>query len=141
MSGLALVTAPLEWTASLSIGIADLDLQHGELFRRAERLVQALAVGGRDAADPLVRSLSDFLLSHNESEERLMAELEYPGLRDHQDAHWRFKDEVHARVRLYQRRGPSPAMAVAVHDWLAGWLYPHLHGADAELGRWLARHG
>ena len=69
-----------------------------------------------------------------------MAEVEYPGLAAHQDAHWRFKDDVDARTRIYQRRGPSPAMARAIHAWLAGWLYPHLGGADLQLGQWLAMH-
>jgi len=134
------VPAPLVWTLALSVGEAELDRQHQELLRRAGRLVRSLAGGERTEADPLVRSLSDFLFSHLECEERWMAESEYPGLQGHQDAHWRFKDDVEARTRAYQRRGPSPAMSLAVHGWLAGWLYPHLGGPDLELGHWLASH-
>jgi len=134
------VPSPLEWTPALSVGVPELDRQHGELFRRAERLVHALATGGPGEVDPLVHSLHDFLYSHLEFEEQRMAETEYPGLKVHQDAHWRFKDDVEARTRVYQRRGPSPAMSLAIHDWLAGWLYPHLGGDDRELGHWLASH-
>jgi len=130
----------LEWSRLLEAGVPDLDDQHHELFVRSERLILGLARADRAEVDPLVRSLSDFVASHLGCEERWMAETEYPGLVAHRDAHWRFRDEVQARARIYQRRGPSPAMARAIRAWLAGWLYPHLGVADLELGRWLAKH-
>ena len=130
----------IAWTSDLAIGVPELDKQHRELFRRAERLVLALDAADRGEVDPLVHSLSDFLVSHLECEERWMAEADYPKLGPHRDAHWRFKDEVRERTRAYQRQGPSPAMALAVHDWLAGWLFPHVGGPDLEFGRWLASH-
>lgn len=131
----------LEWTTALAVGVAPIDEQHQELFRRAERLILALRAGDRSEVEPLLRYLADYIVSHFECEERWMAQAEYPGLEPHRDAHRRFRDDFQEMTREYQRKGPTPLVALTVHNWLADWLVRHIGGADVELARWLAAHG
>jgi hemerythrin len=131
----------LEWTSALRVGVDPIDEQHQELFRRAERLVHALRAGDRGEVEPLLQYLSDYVVSHFACEERWMAQVEYPALEPHRDAHRRFTDEFGEMVREYQRKGPTPLVALSVHNWLALWLRHHIAGADVALGRWLEERG
>ena len=131
----------LEWTSALRVGIGPIDEQHQELFHRAARLVNALRAGDRGQVEPMLQYLSDYVVSHFECEERWMAKVEYPGLEHHRDAHHRFKDEFAELVREYQRKGPTPLVALSVHNWLALWLRHHISGADVALGRWIEARG
>lgn len=131
----------IEWTLDLAVGVEQIDEQHQELFRRAERLIHALKAGDRGEVEPLVHYLSDYVVSHFDCEERWMIQAEYPGLEAHRDAHRRFKDDLREMAREYQRKGPTPLVALTVHNWLNEWLVHHIGGADVALGRWLqARH-
>ena len=131
----------LEWTTTLAVGVAPIDEQHQELFRRAERLILALRAGDRSEVEPVLRYLADYVVSHFECEERWMAQVEYPGLEAHRDAHRRFRDDFQEMTREYQRKGPTPLVALTVHNWLSDWLVRHIAGADVELAGWLASHG
>jgi hemerythrin len=131
----------IEWTPSLAVGVEQIDDQHQELFRRAERLIHALRTGDRGEVEPLIHYLSDYVVSHFECEERWMSQVEYPGLEEHRDAHRRFKDDFREMTREYQRKGPTPLVALTVHNWLSEWLQQHVGGADVALGRWLNARG
>lgn len=131
----------LEWTSALRVGVEQIDEQHQELFRRAERLILALRSGDRGEVEPLVHYLSDYVESHFECEERWMGRAEYPGLAAHRDAHQRFRDEFREMTREYQRKGPTPLVALTIHNWLSDWLRQHIGGADVALARWLTERG
>ena len=131
----------LEWTSGLRVGVDEIDEQHQELFRRAERLILALRAGDRGEVEPLLHYLSDYVVSHFECEERWMAGAEYPGLEAHRDAHRRFRDEFAELTREYQRKGPTPLMALTVNNWLGEWLRSHIGAADVALARWLQARG
>jgi hemerythrin len=131
----------LEWTSSLKVGVDEIDEQHQELFRRAERLILALRAGDRGEVEPLIHYLSDSVVSHFECEERWMARAEYPGLESHRDAHRRFRDQFQEMTREYRRKGPTPLMALTVHNWLADWLQQHIGGSDVALAHWLNARG
>ena len=131
----------LEWTSGLRVGVDEIDEQHQELFRRAERLILALRAGDRGEVEPLLHYLSDYVVSHFECEERWMERAEYPGLAAHRDAHRRFRDEFAELTREYRRKGPTPLVALTVHNWLAAWLKEHIGGADVAMARWLSARG
>ena len=62
---------------------------------------------------------------------------EYPGLEAHRAAHQQFRDEFQALVRDYQRKGPTPLVALSIHNWLSDWRRRHIGGVDVDLGAWL----
>ena len=128
----------IQWSPSLAVGVAEIDAQHQELFRRAERLVTALRGGDRAEVRPLVRYLSEYIVEHFATEERYMTEIGYPGLEAHRLAHERFREEFAEMLAEYERKGATPLVALNLHNWLSDWLRRHVGGLDVEIGRWAA---
>lgn len=131
---------PIQWTPSLAVGVAEIDGQHQELFRRAERLIVALRAGDRSEVAPLVDYLAEYVETHFSAEERLMAAHAYPDAEPHRIAHEKFKADLAEAVRAFADRGPTPLVALSLHNWLSDWLRRHIGGADLDLGRFLKRH-
>ncbi len=131
---------PLRWTPSLSVGDAEIDEQHQELFRRAERLITALRAGDRSEVDPVLGYLVDYVASHFEAEERLMRELDYPDRDAHQAAHDLFRVQFREMVGDYRRKGATALVSLTIHNWLSAWLQEHVGAVDRKLGEWLRAH-
>jgi len=129
---------PLGWSASLAIGVEEIDAQHEELFRRAERLVRALRTGDRAGVDALFTYLAGYAEKHFLVEERLMEAAGFPGLDAHRSAHARFRADLDAHLRAYAADGGTAGAGLALHNWLSDWLREHLAGLDQELGQYLS---
>jgi hemerythrin len=130
--------AALQWTPALSVGVADIDAQHQELFGRAERLIAALRAGDRGEVLPLLAYLDDYVVQHFAAEERLMKEAGYPGLEAHAAAHKAFRTDFAGMVKDFRRTGPTALVALTIHNWLSDWLRMHIGGVDQEFGRFVA---
>jgi hemerythrin len=129
---------PMEWTPALAVGVAELDAQHQELFRRAERLIAGLRAGDRGEVGPLVAYLLDYVDEHFAAEERLMAELRYPGLDEQRRAHAAFREDLARLAVQFERKGATALVSLTLHNWLSDWLRAHLAGLDRQLGAWMA---
>ncbi len=125
----------LQWSPALAVGVPEIDAQHQELFRRAERLITALRAGDRGEVEPLVRYLTDYVVEHFAAEERYMREIGYPGLEGHRAAHDAFREDLAEMLADYQRKGPTPLVALTMHNWLSDWLRRPTGGLDQEIGR------
>jgi hemerythrin len=131
----------IQWTQSLSVGVPEIDAQHQELFRRAEQLIIALRAGDRSEVATLLRYLSEYIVTHFEEEEALMAASEYPDSELHRAAHDKFRMDVAELSAEYDRKGATPLVALTLHNWLSEWLRRHVSGADRDLGRWVRARG
>ncbi len=129
------MSSAIQWSPSLAIGVPEIDAQHQELFRRAERLITALRSGDRREVDPLVRYLRDYVVEHFSAEERYMREIGFPGLVGHRAAHDAFREDFAEMLADYERKGPTPLVALSMHNWLSDWLRRHVGGLDVEIGR------
>lgn len=130
--------SPIQWSPALAVGVPEIDAQHQELFRRADRLVSALRAGDRGEVAPLVRYLRDYVLEHFAAEERFMHEIGFPGLEGHRAVHLAFREEFAAMVADYERKGATPLVALTLHNWLSDWLRRHVGGLDVEIGQFAA---
>jgi hemerythrin len=127
----------LQWTPALAVGVPMIDAQHQELFRRAERLILALRGGDRAEVAPLVVYLSEYAATHFADEERLMAEVRYPEAAEHRAAHEAFRKEFRELVKDYERKGPTPLVALTLHNWLSDWLRRHVSTVDVRLASFI----
>ena len=125
----------IQWSPSLAVGVPEIDAQHQELFRRAERLVTALRTGERGEVQPLVRYLTEYVVEHFSAEERYMREIGFPGLEGHRAAHDTFREDLAEMLADYERKGQTPLVALTMHNWLSDWLRRHVGGLDVEIGR------
>ncbi len=125
------------WTPALAVGHAEIDAQHQELFRRAERLLEAMAAGDRAAVDELFEFLGSYVGDHFTAEERLMTATQFPGYNVHKAAHERFIRDYQSLRKLHQDSGASAAVAIKARTWLTEWLTHHIGGTDVLLAKHL----
>jgi hemerythrin len=130
--------SPIQWSPALAVGVDEIDAQHQELFRRAERFVSALRSADDAEVAPLLRYLGEYVVEHFAAEERYMREIGFPGLDGHRAAHLAFREDFATMVADFERKGATPLVALTLHNWLSDWLRKHVGGLDVEIGRFAA---
>ena len=125
------------WTSALAIGIEEIDAQHQELFRRADRFVRALENTDRQEIGILLSYLRMYCITHFGAEEAWMREVSYPGYAEHKGQHDRFvKDILSLSNEHEKRRGPG-LEAMRVGTWISSWLKEHVTETDVAFARYL----
>ena len=130
----------IQWTTALSVGIAELDAQHQEMFRRAGQLLDAMAPAASSGGDvrPLIEALQAYAVEHFCVEEAWMRDARFPGYVRHKAEHDRFIEDLHALAREHEARGRAAFASLRAAKWLTQWLDEHVRGTDSEMGRFLA---
>jgi hemerythrin-like metal-binding protein len=115
-----------------------LDAQHSEIFRLVDALARAFD-GPRGGIEVAAAALSDVLVTHIATEERIMDDTLYPERVRHRSAHELFMaDFLQFRERL-REEGPSTEMREWVTRRIPEWLRFHISVNDFPLGVFLAR--
>jgi methyl-accepting chemotaxis protein len=128
------------WSASLAVGHEGIDAQHQELFRRLDRLVDAMARGDRQEMTRLFDFLGEYVVEHFGMEQRLMEALDYPAYPAHKAAHERFVRDYQDLRRAFEESGGNAAVTLKVKDWAVDWLKAHIGQTDRQLAAYLRRH-
>lgn len=132
----------LQWTSTLSVGVPELDAQHEELFRRIDRLLDAMLHNDRSEAGRLLAYLGEYVVVHFGAEERLMAEVDFPDAEAHLLEHRRFTATLRELDEAFLARGPTPELVLQLEQRAVGWLRDHVYATDVALGRYVqARRG
>jgi len=123
------------WNSRFETGIDHIDAQHKSLFEAVDRLASAFESGKPVAG---IKESLDFLaaytLDHFEAEERLMSDLDYPGLDDHKTEH----ERLLVRVGILQGRlAQGIPVEREVTALLAGWLKHHISNMDMAYVRYM----
>ena len=127
------------WSQKLAIGVPAIDAQHKELFARADALLAAMGQGkSAQEVKPLLTFLDDYCSRHFASEERLMREKKYPGLKEHLAQHAAFVRQFQDVVQQFDAKGPSITVALGLQKLVSGWLVQHIGAVDAKLAGFLA---
>src|SRR5512143_483905 len=81
----------MEWTEKLSVGVATIDNQHKELFKRINNLVLAIKQHRcKSEIDGTIKFLDDYARVHFLEEERYMFETNYGGLEEQREDHRKY---------------------------------------------------
>lgn len=125
----------LRWTSALAIGVPDLDAQHEELFRRLDRLHDAMIAHERTEAARLLEFLLVYVRDHFAAEEALMRRTGFPDRARHEAEHAAFAAEIAGLYEALAREGPTNRLVFAVDRRVTGWLEEHIYTSDAAVGR------
>ena len=121
-----------DWRPEYSVGFAEIDGLHQQVFRAAEELHSAIVAGEpKGTLEALLARLVACTQAHFTAEESLMQSSQYPQSARHKAAHEAFG----ARL-LAVERGALPN--VETMETLKGWVLQHIDEEDRELGRHLA---
>lgn len=128
--------AALTMTSEYSVGIEEIDRQHGELFAILQRMREAMS--GEAAPSPvglLLKALLDATRGHFAAEEEFLEGAHYPELEQHRAEHC----ELTRRAEAYCARCGSGenGFNMHLHNFLRDWLKHHIMTRDQEYATWL----
>lgn len=126
----------IEWTESLSVGIAKVDEQHKMLIRMMEELDQAIRNNEEsDVIEDVLTNLFNYAQSHFAVEEELFRKYKYPETAQHELEHQRFIAKAFAfKERLSTRR---PGLAIELLNFLSSWVHNHIELTDKRYSKYL----
>jgi hemerythrin len=128
----------ITWDPTLATGVAEIDAQHQELFRRLDDLIEAIRAGrSRDEVGRTLGFLEEYAGHHFAAEEARMTAGGYPGLADHRAEHEVFRADLRALEAEFLRDGPTASLIIRVNTHLTGWLRTHIHRTDRALAAFL----
>ena len=91
----------LEWTPEYSVHVPEIDREHQTWFSVTNRLHEAMLAGeGTRILATLLAEMTQYTLYHFANEEKLMATVQYAGLR----AHVRQHDDLRRRANAFGER-------------------------------------
>ena len=123
----------IKWTPDLAVGIDEIDAQHQELFRRAERFINGLSEPTRQDVGILLSYLRLYCVTHFGAEESWMRQVSYPGYEQHKAEHDGFIEHILELSREHERRGSPGLEPMKVAGWLQRWREDHVSGIDRKF--------
>ncbi len=128
----------IQWDDSLSIGVDLIDGQHKMLIRRLNEVSEAIEMNqGEGAIAKTLDFLIDYTKFHFSSEEKQMAEQNYPGLDLQKQQHEEFKNSLRQFEEDFKEDGATPSLASHIRDFLFNWLIRHIKDVDHKFGEFL----
>src|SRR5512136_1035159 len=110
----------MEWTQDLAVGIATIDEQHKELFKRINGLLIAIKEHRcKSEIDGTIKFLDDYASFHFGEEEKRMYAVAYDGLPDHKRQHAAYMKniaELKAQAGLPRVQGMSYELSVTANQ-------------------------
>lgn len=125
--------AHVEWKREFETGIALVDEQHRNLVEIINRFDDAIHKGkGSKHANEILDQLIGYTQEHFASEERLMAEVDYPQLKLHQSQHRQLLQKVERFQFDFNAAGRR--ITSELHEFLGYWLVTHILRDDCAFG-------
>ena len=128
----------IEWTKDLAVGIAKIDEQHQELFRKIDQLLEACRqCKGKETVGETIRFLGDYVIEHFGNEERYMDRYNYPESAGHKEQHRQFINSFQELKKKFETDGPGTNIVILTNRIVVNWLNSHIRNVDKVLGVFL----
>lgn len=130
----------IEWSDTLSVGIATIDEQHKRLITLINELHAAmLARQGVERLGHIFSELIDYTESHFTYEEELFDSHGYESSTQHKAQHRALTARVYELKAQFE--SGSTAVALEVSNFLRDWLREHIIGNDKKYAKYLRERG
>lgn len=130
----------IDWEPGFTVHVEALDDEHRQLIDLINRLHEAMARGeGQAGTGVVLRGMTDYAHRHFMHEERLMAEVGFPGAARHRAEHEKFVERLREMTVEHNRR--QVAVSVDLLDFLKSWLVHHIRHSDQQYRGYFNRHG
>jgi hemerythrin-like metal-binding protein len=127
------------WNDNFALGLPEIDRDHKILFDLIAQLHDAHAAGkGPEELEIVFSLLLDYIDSHFEREEKLIAIHNYPEAEAHHAAHAWFSREVRAMFERF-KAGGDEGLCVEIIAFLSNWWRFHVLEDDRLYSRHIAR--
>ena len=128
------------WDRNLTLGVPEMDVEHGLQIGLINALEDAVAAGReRELADGILERLHDFTRVHFLAEELMMRLDGYPACEAHIEEHDDLVRQLES-LRAVYAAGDRAVTLEAVHT-LRAWLAGHVRTHDRAFARFTAARG
>lgn len=118
----------------MTTGVARIDVQHQELIRKVNGLMDAMRAGkGKDQVEKLLGFLAEYALKHFADEEAEMDRVKCPAAMTNRLAHQQFVRKFNQLREQIKTQGVTPTIILAVQKDLVDWVATHIRGVDGKL--------
>jgi len=135
----------MEWSDTLAVGVATIDSQHKELFKRINNLVLAIKEHRcKSEIDGTLKFLDDYARIHFAEEEMHMKETRYAGYEEQVEAHRKYLGalaELKAEAALPRVTGSSYELSATTNQVIVDWIVDHIMKLDMRFGAYLKSSG
>lgn len=125
------------WDETLLTGVALLDAQHQEYFRRVNL---ALASAEGTSETEFLKELQfvqEYALDHFDTEQNVMTFHAYPNYEGHLAQHQVFASRLDALAEALALEGFRPDVGQRLRALLVEWFVRHIRTEDQRLGKYL----
>jgi len=120
----------LTWHERYSVGNADLDLQHRELFDFVNHFAEVDRTGKSSESGRILDDLIARTVEHFKSEETVMLQIGFPQVLEHKKTHEELIKQV-KELRAKMKVGGHLTL-ISIVRFLADWLMNHIMREDME---------
>jgi len=140
MRGKGDAMALMTWGEKYSVGVKALDDQHAAFVGALNELHASILKGQAGVvAGPLLERLTHHVQEHFETEERLFARTNYPGLAEHCALHQELTRQVREHTARFRQDDSSVHMELL--RFMRDWIRQHMVEEDQKYTAWLNGHG
>ncbi len=123
----------LDWNNSYSVGVAQFDDQHKNLFSLINSLNDGMKAGkGKETLEGVLAGLIDYTATHFASEEKLMSKHQYLQTQSHKMEHDKLVKQV-LKLQTDYKAGKA-MLSMEVMSFLRDWLNNHINVTDKKYG-------
>jgi hemerythrin len=131
----------MEWTDNLAVGVATIDSQHKELFKRINNLVLAIKEHRcKSEIDGTLKFLDEYAKIHFAEEEKHMQATHYAGYGEQVEAHKKYLAalaELKAEAALPRVPGSTYDLSATTNQVVVDWIVDHILKLDMRFGKYL----
>jgi hemerythrin len=131
----------MEWSEKLAVGVATIDSQHKELFKRINNLVLAIKEHRcKSEIDGTLKFLDDYARVHFAEEEKHMKDTHYAGYAEQIEAHKKYLAalaELKAEAALPRVPGSTYDLSATTNQVVVDWIVDHILKLDMQFGEYL----
>lgn len=121
-----------DWNDAMSVGIEEIDQQHRQIIQYINEVDMAIKTAQPDRIAPVLTKLAEYAASHFTLEEEIMAQANYPALKEHRKVH-----EAYAqKIRHFQERHKAGQdIGRDLRSDLIIWLTDHIQRDDQDYAQ------
>ncbi len=119
------------WGPEFSVFVESLDSQHQVLFDLLNSAQDAMLSGhGNEEIYKIMKGVVDYTLTHFNTEESYLAEINYPNIAHHMEEHNNLAKQ--AEFFLEKMKNSEPVAIATVLNFLQDWLLNHIRQEDKK---------
>lgn len=130
----------IEWTKDLAVGVAEIDKQHQEIYRKINTLLEACNAGkGKTVVGEVIDFLGNYVVEHFGAEEKLMQQYNYPAYPQHKEMHEGFIKSFGELKQNFDKSGETVNVVIQTNRIVVRWLNDHIRNVDKQLGKFISQ--